>query len=307
MRKNISIIGSQMDMGSFRKGVDMGPLAIRHAGLIQKIRDIGYHVVDHGDIMPMVAEEEGNPRLRYEKEINEANGRLYDEVLKSCKDGNFPVILGGDHSIAAGSISATLTAYENIGIVWVDAHGDFNDEAITPSGNMHGMPLSAVCGKGPDSMVAFSSVRANPKNVVVIGARSIDPLEKIKLQENGVTIISISQIHSLGIREMIAKAISVASEGTNGIHLSFDMDALDPMQAPGVGTPVLNGLTQREAFFICEELYKSGKLLAIDVVETNPLLDKRNMTGVLATELILSCLGSTEYDLYTGSVLYPDI
>lgn len=297
MRNNnrVSIIGSQMDLGAFRKGVDMGPLAIRHAGLATRMRDAGYEVTDYGDVVPLVAEDEGNPKMRYEKEINESNRRLYDKVLDCHKNGEIPVILGGDHSIAIGSIAASLAHYKNIGIVWVDAHADFNDDVITPSGNIHGMPLSAVCGCGPDSLIEYCEERANPCSVVIIGARSIDPLEKIKLKDKGVTVFSISDVHSEGIKNIIQKAIIIASKDTEGIHLSFDMDALDPTQAPGVGTPVYNGLTQREAFIICEEMFSSNSLIALDVVETNPLLDKRNMTGILATELILSILGNTEY------------
>lgn len=294
--RSIAIIGSQMDLGAFRKGVDMGPLAIRHAGLMGKIREIGYTVNDYGDIIPMVAVKEGNPKLRYEWEINDANERLYRELLKHHADDEFPIIIGGDHSIAAGSISASLAKYRNVGIIWVDAHADFNDEAITPSGNIHGMPLSAVCGCGPESLVSFSSVRANPRNTVIVGARSIDPLEKLKLKDKGVTVFSISDIHADGIKDIIRRAIAIASDGTEGIHLSFDMDVLDPVQAPGVGTPVYNGLTQREAFIICEELHRTDKLIAIDIVETNPLLDKRNMTGILASELLIACLGNTEYN-----------
>ena len=293
--RKIAIIGSQMDMGAFRKGVDMGPSAIRHAGLINKIRDIGYIVFDNGDIMPLVAENEGNPRMRFEHEINDANKRLYEKILQNYNEDRFPIILGGDHSIAAGSISASITKYNNIGVIWVDAHADFNDDEITPSGNIHGMPLSAVCGCGPDSLVAYCQKRISPQKTVILGARSIDPLEKRKLKEKGVTVFSISDVHSNGIKEIIREAIRISGEGVDGIHLSFDMDALDPTQAPGVGTPVYNGLTQREAFIICEELYKSGKLIAMDIVETNPLLDKRNMTGILASELILACLGNTEY------------
>lgn len=294
--KKIGVIGSQMDMGAFRKGVDMGPLAIRHAGLLDRIREIGLDVKDYGDVTPLVAESQGDPRLRYEKEINEANERLYRKVCQVYLEGRMPLILGGDHSIAAGSASATLDEYKNVGILWVDAHGDFNDETITPSGNMHGMPLSALCGCGPESMVSFGSVRANPKNVAIIGARALDPLEKEKLKEKGVSVFSISQVHSEGIKSVIEKALAVAGSNTAGIHVSFDIDALDPTQAPGVGTPVLNGLSQREAFIICEELFRSGKLLAMDLVETNPLLDKRNMTGILAAELIMACLGNTEYE-----------
>lgn len=284
-----------MDLGALRKGTNMGPLAIRHANLVIKARNVGCDVVDCGDIVPLVAEDEGNSKMRYEKEITESNRRLYSEVCRAYSSRRIPIVLGGDHSIAIGSICASLTFQRKIGIIWVDAHGDFNDDAITPSGNIHGMPLSTVCGCGPESLVGFCKQRVDPKNAVIIGARSIDPLERIKLKENGVTVFSISDVHSLGIKEVVQRAIEIASKGTNGIHLSFDMDALDPTQAPGVGTPVLNGLTQREAFIICEEIYKSKKMIAMDLVETNPLLDNRNMTGVLATELILACLGSTEY------------
>jgi len=291
----ISIIGSQMDLGAFRKGVDMGPLAIRHAGLIQKMRDIGFAVKDCGDIVPMVATSEGSPKMRYEKEINDANERLFKKVLSIYEDDSFPVILGGDHSIAAGSVSATAEHYGKIGIIWIDAHGDFNDELISPSGNMHGMPLSAVCGCGPDSMVSFTEARVDPHNTVIIGARALDPLEIEKLKEKGVKIFSINDVHTAGIREILDEAIAIATDGTEGIHLSFDMDALDPDNAPGVGTPVLNGLTNREGFMICEALFNSGKLLAIDVVETNPLLDNRNTTGKLAAELILTCIELTDY------------
>ena len=293
--KSISIIGSQMDLGSFRKGVDMGPLAIRHAGLIQKIRDIGYTVKNCGDIVPMVATSEGSPKMRYEKEINDANERLFEKVLSLYKETSFPVILGGDHSIAAGSVSATAEHYGKIGILWIDAHGDFNDEMISPSGNIHGMPLSAVCGCGPDSLVSFTEARVDPHNVVIIGARDLDPLELKKLKEKGVKIYSINDIHTAGIRAILEEAIAIASDGTEGIHLSFDMDALDPDNAPGVGTPVLNGLTNREGFMICEAMFNSGKLLAVDVVETNPLLDNKNTTGKLAAELILTCIGLTDY------------
>ena len=294
-KRTVWVIGAQMDLGSFRKGVDMGPLAIRHAGLVHKIKDIGYTVIDRGDIVPLVATYEGNPRLRYEKEINDANIRLYREVNRCICSNAFPIVLGGDHSIAAGSIAGSLRNHKNIGVIWIDAHGDFNDESITPSGNMHGMPLSAVSGCGPDSMVSFEKRRVDPKKIVIVGARALDPLEIIKLKEKGVTVISISEIHAMGILATIKKAIDIAGDGTEGIHLSFDMDALDPTQAPGVGTPVLNGLTQREAFIACEMLSGSGKLISLDVVETNPLLDKKNMTGILASELILACLGNTDY------------
>lgn len=296
--EKISVIGSQMDMGAVRKGVDMGPLAIRHAGLVQMIRDIGYHVKDYGDILPMVATSEGSPRMRYEKEINEANERLFQRVLEIHKNHEFPVVLGGDHSIAAGSASATAQHFGKIGVLWIDAHGDFNDDTISPTGNIHGMPLSAVCGCGPDSLVKFTEARVDPHNVAIIGARELDPEETKKLKSKGVSVFAISDVHNFGIRKIMEDAIDVVTDGTEGIHLSFDMDALDPDNAPGVGTPVLNGLTNREGFIICEMLSDIHRLLSIDLVETNPLLDNRNATGRLAAELIITCLGKTDYQSF---------
>ena len=299
MKKDIGIDGSQMDLGAVRKGVDMGPLAIRHSGLVGRIREMGYEVKDYGDILPLVATSEGdNKKLRYEKEVNEANERLYRQVVKIHEDGAFPLILGGDHSIAAASVSATAQHYGDIGVIWVDAHGDFNDDKITPTGNIHGMPLSAVCGCGPDSIVKFAGKRVDPKKIAIVGARDLDPLETKKLKEKGVNVFSISDIHNFGISKIMEEAIEVTGTGTKGIHLSFDMDALDPGNAPGVGTPVMNGMTNREGFIVCEILSDTDRLLAIDMVETNPLLDTRNATGSLAAELILTCIGKTDYKLF---------
>lgn len=298
MKKKIGIVGSQMDLGAVRKGVDMGPLAIRHSGLIQKIQEKGYMVTDYGDVVPMVATSEGNSNLRYEKEVNEANERLFKQVLKIHEDEAFPVILGGDHSIAAASVSATAQYYGEIGVIWVDAHGDFNDDKISPTGNIHGMPLSAVCGCGPDSIVSFTGARVDPKKIAIVAARDLDPDETKKLKEYGVNVFSISDIHHFGISKIMEEAIAIAADGTKGIHLSYDMDALDPGNAPGVGTPVMNGLSNREGFIVCEILADTDRLLALDMVETNPLLDTRNSTGILAAELILTCIGKTDYKLF---------
>lgn len=296
-KKKIDIIGSQMDLGAVRKGVDMGPLAIRHTDLLQRLQEIGYMVYDRGDVIPAIPISEGNPKMRYEKEINDANKKLFSRVKTALKNNAFPIVLGGDHSIAIGSISACCEFYHDIGIIWVDAHGDFNDDVISPSGNIHGMPLSALCGYGPESLISFTDARVKPEKVVIVGARDLDPLEKEKLRECGVSVFSISDVHTLGIHEVIEKSISIATEGTKGIYLSFDMDALDPIHAPGVGTPVLNGLTTREAFIIAESLFLSKKIIGIDLVETNPLLDIRNETGILATELLLTCLGMTFFEV----------
>ena len=290
LMKNIDIIGIQMDLGAVRKGVDMGPLAIRHTGLVKEIRNLGIEVRDKGDIVLLPAIEEGNPKMRYEKIIYEANNRLYQEMCESHRSEHFPIVLGGDHCIAAGSVPAAFERYDSIGIIWIDAHGDYNDEVITPSGNMHGMPLSAVCGQGPECMVEFCDKRVNPNNVAIIGARALDSLEKKKLERTGVTVFTIADVHLLGIRECVNRAIEIALKKTEGIHLSFDMDAIDPAYAPGVGTPVSIGISQREAFIICESLSQCKKLVSMDFVETNPLLDNRNKTGVLARDLIVTCL-----------------
>ena len=183
-------------------------------------------------------------------------------------------------------------------MIWIDAHGDFNDDMISPTGNIHGMPLSAVCGCGPDSLVKFTDARVDPHNVAVIGARDLNPEEIRKMKSKGVSVFAISDVLTFGIRIVLEDAIDVATDGTEGIHLSFDMDALDPNNAPGVGPPVFNGLTNREGFIICEELFDINRLLAIDLVETNPLLDNRNATGKLASELVITCLGKTDYKLF---------
>ena len=295
MIEKIGIVGSQMDLGASRKGVDMGPLAIRHAGLIEKLRKNGLSVDDRGDVIVDVTDGIGDPRLRYAKEINFANEQLFGRGKNIISDGRFPVILGGDHGIAAGSIPAVCEAFGPIGVIWMDAHGDFNDEEITPTGNMHGMPLSAVCGFGPDCMVGFSQARVDPHNVVIIGARDLDPLEKVKLHESGVTVFTISDVHTMGMPDIVKQAVQIAGRGTNGIHLSLDMDGIDPGEAPGVGTPVQNGLTLRETYIALEIINKYSRLLSMDVVEVNPLLDYRNKTGILAVDIILTALGNPNY------------
>lgn len=292
----IGLIGVNMDLGAVRKGVDKGPASIRAAGLVAHLQKQGYTIHDYGDIIPPVVSRVINPKMRYQTEIAQTNKKLFLAITYALQEQYFPVILGGDHSIAMGSIAATLETYSSIGVIWVDAHGDFNDETITPSGNIHGMPLSALCGYGPDSLLPFCKKRVDPSHVVILGARDLDPLEKNKLQNTNVTIFSMQQIQAQGIEPIIREAICIAGNGTKGIHLSFDMDALDPSWIPGVGTPVAGGLTIKESQIICQKLVQSGKLIAIDIVETNPLLDKDNITAQAAARIICTCLGDSKKD-----------
>ena len=271
--KKVDIIGVQMDMGAGTRGVNMGPAAIRYAGLTDGIKALGMECLDKGDLIPMASGKTADNMRCYEQ-VNDINKKLYHEVMSSLENGAFPIVLGGDHSIAAGSISATSKHYKNIGIIWVDAHGDWNNEESSPSGNMHGMPFSAVCGAGPDIMVDFGQdpVYVNTKNCV-----------------------QIADIDRMGMPEVIDKAIEIASAGTEGIHVSFDVDSITPESAPGTGTVVHSGLTLREAFYLIETLCQSGKVIALDMVEVNPMLDIRNKTGELAMELTLSMLGKVVY------------
>lgn len=293
---NIHVIGMQMDLGASKRGVNMGPLAIRYTGLMEKLAELGVTAVDKGDIVAG-EQETDNPKMKNFKPIFEANKSLFEKVTDTLKDGAFPVILGGDHSVAAGSIAAASSHYDKIGVIWVDAHGDFNSDETSPSGNMHGMPLSAVTGFGPDKMIAFAEKikHVDPAHVAVVGGRDIDPDERKRMAASGVRVFSIHDVDRLGMAEVMKRAIEVAGDGTDGIHVSFDVDAITPQEAPGVGTPVHSGLTVREAFLAAELVAESGKLIALDMVEINPILDERNRTGILACELILAFLGKTVY------------
>ena len=294
--KKIDLIGVQLDMGAATRGVNMGPAAIRYAGVVKGIKDLGYEVEDKGDIIPL-AEGATSEKLRNYEQVIDANKKLYEAALASHEAGAFPVVLGGDHSIAAGSISATAKHYKKIGVIWVDAHGDWNNDESSETGNMHGMPFSAVCGAGPNCMVDYGQdpVFVDTKNCVQIAGRDIDPLERKRMKEHGVTVFSIADVDRMGMPKVIEEAIRIASEGTEGIHVSFDVDAITPESAPGTGTVVHSGLTLREAFYLVETLHESGKVLALDMVEVNPMLDVKNQTGVIASELILSMLGKTVY------------
>jgi len=292
MQKSIDIIGVQIDSGALKRGVSMGPLAIRQAELCEKLSGMGLSWRDKGDIIPISGGASSEQLKNYEQ-IAEANERLYAQTRESLEKGAFPVILGGDHSVAAGSVPAVAEIYKGAGLIWIDAHGDFNDDQSTQSGNMHGMPFSVACGRGPDKMAPYARSFIEPEYAVLVGARDIEAMESRRLRDAGVTVFTIHDIDRKGMPKVMKEAIKIATAGGGGIHVSFDMDAVTPEAAPGVGTPVHSGLTVREAFLAMEMLYQSGKAMALDMVEVNPILDERNRTGILACELILSLLGKT--------------
>lgn len=298
-KKNLDIIGVQIDFGAARKGVAMGPLAIRYAGLKQNLRGLGFNVIDKGDIIPPDDGMSLRHMINFEQ-VNATNKRLYEAVRATLDKGHFPLVLGGDHSIAAGSVSAVAKHYEpegEIGIIWIDAHGDWNNEKSTLSGNMHGMPFSAVCGWGPDSMVDFGQKPhfVSTEHCVQIAGHDFDPAEAARMKEAGMHVFSMTEIDRRGMHDVMQEAIRIAGEGTVGIHLSFDVDAISPEFAPGTGTPVPDGITAREAFLAAEMLADSGKLLSMDLVEVNPILDERNKTAIMASELILLAMGKKVY------------
>ncbi|KAI4453877.1 aminotransferase class iii [Holotrichia oblita] len=280
-------------------GADLGPKAIRCAGLVDAINGLGYIVRDCGDINPSLKTIDsvpGSVRLNNLKLVNDVNAKLYKMVKETLSFGNFPLVCGGDHSLAAGSVTAVQRHFGKIGIIWVDAHGDFNNEESSPSGNIHGTPLSAICGGGPENILPFKENNAeyvSPRNTVIIGARALDDEEKRLLKQAGVTVFGMDEIDRRGISSIVEDAIKIASADTEGIYLSFDLDAVDPFHAPGVGTPVKGGLTYREAHYLCEQLFFSDKLLGCEIVELNPILDLKNETGEFAVSLACSMLGKT--------------
>jgi arginase len=299
---NVKIIGVPLDLGAGRRGVDMGPSAMRIAGVAENIRKLGYDVIDGGDIAvigPEVQKIEDN-RLKYLPEITRTVIILCKEVEQTMENGELPLVLGGDHSMAIGTISGVSNYYkkrnQKFGLIWVDAHADANTSETTPSGNIHGMPHAVVFGRGAKQLVEVGGFkegesRLNPKNGVLVGARDIDEKEKNILKEIGITIFSMEKIDRIGIHEVMREALEIVLNGTDAIHLSFDVDSLDPSDAPGVGTPVRGGLTYREAHTMMELISDSGKLRSMEVAEVNPILDIKNSTAEVAVELIASALG----------------
>jgi len=296
----VHIIGVPLDLGGNRRGVDMGPSAMRIAGLGDQIARLGREVVDRGDVTTPIREtqHERDRHKKYIDDIAQACGELYAKSLASLDEGAMPVVLGGDHSLGAGSVAgaaawARRTRGRPIGLLWIDAHGDMNTPATSQSGNVHGMPLAALLGPEPAelSTIGGFSPTVSPAHTVLIGVRNLDEREKELVRGSHVHVFTMKDIDRQGIAAVVERAVSLAGEGTAGIHVSFDLDACDPAIAPGVGTPVKGGLNYREAHMVMEIVADSGLLTSLDLVEVNPTLDLRNQTAELATELALSALG----------------
>ena len=298
-KRNIEIIGVPVDLGAGRRGVDMGPSAIRIADLEPRLEALGHTVVDCGDIDVMIPETQkvGEGKLRYKAPILAACESLRLEVERSLGEQRMPLVLGGDHSIAIGSVAGSsnhlASQGEAMGLIWFDAHGDANTPETTPSGNIHGMSLAVALGFGDHDLVNLGgrSPKVQTRNAVLIGIRDLDDGERDLLKKWGVTCYTMRDIDERGMRDVLDEAIGVASDGTAGIHLSFDLDVVDPEDAPGTGTPVWGGISYREAHLAMEMLADRANIIAIDLVEVNPVLDTTNMTGILAAELAQSLLG----------------
>ncbi len=300
-RRNIGVIGVPLDLGAGRRGVDMGPSAIRIADLEHHLEALGHKVEDYGDLDVMIPETQkvGTGKLRYKDAILAANRELMKTVDRVLADGRMPMVLGGDHSIAIGSIAGTTGFFakrkEHLGLIWFDAHGDSNTPETTPSGNIHGMSLAVALGHGDKDLVKLGgrTPKVRERNTVLIGIRDLDHGERDFLKKSGVTVYTMRDLDERGMRDVLDEAIRLASDGTAGIHLSFDLDVVDPEDAPGTGTPVWGGISYREAHLAMEMIHDRANIVAIDLVEVNPVLDNQNMTGILAVEMAQSLLGKT--------------
>jgi arginase len=296
----VHIIGVPLDLGAGRRGVDMGPSAFRAAGLGERLAALGYPVVDKGDLPAPIPEtqEQRDEHKKYIRDIAKVCQKLYQQALASLDEGALPLVLGGDHSLAAGSVAAAAEWAKQakrlpLGLLWIDAHGDMNTPATSPSGNVHGMPLAALLGPEPAELSRIGAVapKVMPANTVLVGVRNLDDREKTVVRDSHIHVFTMKDIDRQGIASIIEQAVSLAGADTAGIHVSFDMDVCDPQIAPGVGTPVKGGLDYREAHMVMEIVADSGLLTSLDLVEVNPTLDVRNATAQLGIELALSALG----------------
>jgi arginase len=297
--RSVHVIGVPLDLGGNRRGTDMGPSAFRIAGFGEQLAKLGLHVVDKGDVPSPIPERKGagDPHKRYVKDIARVCQRLFQASLSSFSEGAMPIVLGGDHSLGTGSVAAASAHMRKqgkaLGLIWVDAHGDMNNPASSESGNVHGMPLAALLGSEPSELAHFAGPGPAilPKHTVLVGIRNLDEVEKKIVRASKVHVFTMKEIDRLGISEVMSRAIALATKGTGGFHVSYDLDVCDPTVAPGVGTPVKGGLSYREAHVVMESVAESGLMTSFDLVEVNPTLDIRNTTAELGTELALSALG----------------
>jgi arginase len=299
MADKIRIIGVPMDLGASRRGVDMGPSALRVAGLQSRLKQLGRQVEDEGNVPVPQAEEQpyGEKKARYLDEIAQTCKGLAEMVRKTLDEDIFPLVLGGDHSIAVGTVAGAAAHFhksgKRIGVIWLDAHGDMNTPESSPSGNIHGMPLAAIMGHGPPELVDLAGVQpmVEPRNVALVGIRDLDSKERRFAKESGVHVFTMRDIDERGMREVMAEALRFAGDDTAGIAVSLDMDFVDPSDAPGVGTPVRGGVTYREAHLALEMIADSRAMVSFELVEINPVIDLHNTTALLGVELVLSGLG----------------
>jgi arginase len=296
---HIAVIGAPLDLGAGRRGVDMGPSAIRFANLGQRLSALGYQVQDLGNVAVQQPERirPGSRSARYLSQIAKSCTRLAAMVKRAAEKGQVPLVLGGDHSIAVGTVSGMSKhlreAGQKLGLLWIDAHPDMNTPQTSPSGNVHGMPLACLIGLGPRQLTHIYDYapKVNPENVALIGLRDVDLLEKPHVKTSGVRAFTMRDIDERLLHAVMEEALEIVSEGTEGFHVSLDMDAVDPEHAPGVGTAVRGGLSYREAHLAMEMVCDSQRMTSMDVVEVNPVIDEANRTAILAVELVLSALG----------------
>lgn len=298
-KRKLRLVGVPMDLGAGRRGVDMGPSAIRIAGVGESLRRLGYDVLDDGDVGVPAPEtrEPGDTSARYLEPIYHVCNRLRLRVRRALDQGDIPLVLGGDHSIAIGTVSGVAEHFrekqQKVGLIWVDAHGDMNTPSSSPSGNIHGMPLATVLGMGHPKLVEMGgfSPKVDKENVVLIGIRDIDDNERKIIRDSGIRAYTMRDVDERGIGPIMAEAIELASKGTAGFHLSFDLDSMDPQFVPGTGTPVKGGLDWREANLLMEMASDSGGMCSLEVTELNPILDVRNQSGEVAVDVITSAFG----------------
>lgn len=299
MKRSVAILGAPLDLGAGRRGVDMGPSALRVANLNAQLSSLGFQVEDLGNVDVGQAESSkiGAANARYLKAIARTCQLLAQKVEKAAARGRFPLVLGGDHSVAVGTVSGMAQHFrmrgEKLGVIWMDAHSDMNTPGTSPSGNIHGMPLACLLGQGPEELTHIYgySPKVDACNVVLVGIRDVDVTEKEIVRKAGVRVFTMRDIDERGMRAVMEEALSAAGEGTAGVHLSLDMDGVDPAEAPGVGTPVRGGFSYREAHLAMEILCDSRRLCSMEVVEVNPVLDEANRTAVLGVELVMSAMG----------------